>query len=59
MLSRLPSLSDVVREPEDDMTLACGIAGDAEVIVTRDKDLLTLGSYRGVVILSVGGRYEP
>lgn len=41
----------VVRDPDDDKILACAIAAGAEYLVTRDKDLLSLDSYRGIAIL--------
>ena len=33
------------------MCLAAGVTGRAEYIVTRDKDLLSLGSYEGIPIV--------
>jgi putative PIN family toxin of toxin-antitoxin system len=42
----------VCRDPDDDRVLATALAGEAEAIVTGDADLLTLGSYAGVAILS-------
>jgi hypothetical protein len=40
-----------MRDPNDDMVIACGVAGRAERIVTRDKDLLPVESYQGIAIL--------
>ncbi len=51
VLSDVPEIR-VVRDPNDDMILACAIASDADVLVSRDKDLLSLGSYEGVAILT-------
>jgi len=42
----------VCRDPDDDWILATAIAGDVECIVTGDKDLLTIGRYQGVEIVS-------
>jgi putative PIN family toxin of toxin-antitoxin system len=42
----------VCRDPDDDWVLATAIAGQAEAIVTGDGDLLALGVYEGVAILS-------
>lgn len=42
----------VCRDPDDDRVLATALAGEAEAIVTGDADLLTLGSYEGIAILS-------
>jgi putative PIN family toxin of toxin-antitoxin system len=38
-------VSGVVRDPEDDMIIACAATVAAEYLVTRDKDLLALGKY--------------
>lgn len=40
------------RDPDDDWVLATAIAGQAEVIVTGDDDLLCLRSFQGIAILS-------
>jgi uncharacterized protein len=40
------------RDPDDDLVLATALAGGAEVIVTGDADLLTIGSYSGVELIS-------
>ena len=42
----------VCRDPDDDWVLATAVAGEAEAIVTGDADLLTLGSYSGIPIIS-------
>ena len=42
----------VCRDPDDDYLLACAAAGAADYVVTGDEDLLAVGSYRGVAILS-------
>jgi uncharacterized protein len=46
-------LSVVRRDPDDDKFLECAVAGRAECLVTGDRDLLDLGSYRRVQILTV------
>jgi putative PIN family toxin of toxin-antitoxin system len=43
----------VVRDPDDDHVIACALEAEAEVIVSNDDDLLTLGRYRNIAILSV------
>jgi putative PIN family toxin of toxin-antitoxin system len=52
IVSDLPSLSGIVRDPNDDIVLACAMAGEASYVVTRDDDLLSLGTYKGVAIVS-------
>ena len=41
-------------DPSDDRILECAVAADAEVIVSGDKHLLALGSFRGMPIQRVG-----
>jgi len=45
-------LAGVVRDPNDDMIVAAAIDSRADTIVSRDKDLLLLGIFRGVPIIS-------
>jgi putative PIN family toxin of toxin-antitoxin system len=42
----------VVRDPKDVMILACAVGGKADLIVSSDKDLLTLVSYENISILT-------
>lgn len=42
----------VSRDVDDDVVLATGVAAEAGVIVTGDQDLLVLGQYAGIDILS-------
>lgn len=44
MISPLGSIPPYTRDPKDDKFIACALAGDAEVVISVDKDLLTLGS---------------
>jgi probable toxin-antitoxin system toxin component, PIN family len=47
------SAVDMIKEdPDDNMFLTCALYSGAEYIVSGDKHLLGLGSYRGVKILS-------
>jgi putative PIN family toxin of toxin-antitoxin system len=39
----------VVRDPEDDMVIACAVAAGAEYLVTRDHDLLSLERHAGTI----------
>lgn len=47
-----PLAEPVSRDPDDDVVLACALAAQAEAIVSGDADLLVLGSYRGIPILT-------
>ena len=47
-----PLEAAVCRDPDDDWVLATAIAGEAEAIVTGDGDLLALGVFQGVTILT-------
>lgn len=38
----------IVRDPNDDMIVACAIAAGAAFVVTRDKDMLSLDHYEGI-----------
>jgi putative PIN family toxin of toxin-antitoxin system len=40
----------VCRDPEDDAILGCAVEGEADYLVTGDKDLLVLKEYRGIRI---------
>jgi putative PIN family toxin of toxin-antitoxin system len=42
----------ICRDPDDDMILECAERAHATVIVTGDKDLLTLGSYKHTRIIN-------
>lgn len=42
----------VCRDPNDDMVLECAVLAGANGIVTRDKDLLVLGSYQRIRLLT-------
>jgi putative PIN family toxin of toxin-antitoxin system len=40
------------RDPDDDIVLACAVASRADLIVSGDKDLLTLKQYQCIPILN-------
>jgi len=44
--------SGICRGPDDDKFLACAVSASADFIVTGDKDLLSLGTYKSVEIIS-------
>ena len=43
---------DVCRDPDDNRVLETAILGEAAAIVSGDKDLLVLGDYEGVAIVT-------
>lgn len=47
-----PLAGPVSRDADDDVVLATAVAAEAGVIVTGDQDLLVLGQYGGIDILS-------
>jgi predicted nucleic acid-binding protein len=55
-LSDLVELPETIprirRDPNDDRIFACAVAGEADVIVSGDDDLLALGRVRDIAILS-------
>jgi putative PIN family toxin of toxin-antitoxin system len=42
----------VCRDPDDDNVLAAAMAGECQVLITGDKDLLELKAYKNIFILS-------
>lgn len=50
---------DVVeRDPDDNRVLECATAARSEFVVTGDTDLLALGSFRGIAIVTVASFLE-
>jgi len=48
----IPRLLDAVpRDPDDNMVLECALDGGAQYIVSGDKDLLTLETFRDIQIV--------
>jgi putative PIN family toxin of toxin-antitoxin system len=48
-----PSLPESVSDdPDDDKFIACAIAGDAEIIISGDRDLIKIGEHKGVKIVT-------
>lgn len=46
------NLHGVCRDPKDDMIIECAVNGNADVIVSGDKDLLTIGNYGHIRIIT-------
>jgi putative PIN family toxin of toxin-antitoxin system len=46
------SVPRICRDPDDDWVIACAVAGQADAIVSGDKDLLALGWAGEIPILS-------
>ena len=46
------TVTGMCRDPKDEPILECAERAEAECIVTGDHDLLSLGSYRGIRILT-------
>jgi putative PIN family toxin of toxin-antitoxin system len=61
-LSLVAALSDVVilpddipeisRDPDDDLLIACAVVGEADLLVSGDRDLLDLGKVGRIPILT-------
>lgn len=43
---------DAVRDPKDRAVLACAVGGEADYVVSGDKDLLVLGHYQSILIIT-------
>ena len=51
-MSRHQRIPRASRDPADDMVLAAALGGHGDTIVTGDKDLLDLGAYEGMPVLT-------
>jgi uncharacterized protein len=54
-ISCRPVISEIKiisKDPEDNMFIECAIANDADYIISGDKHLLELESYKNIIILS-------
>jgi len=52
MLTDLPTLTGVVRDPNDDMVIATAVRAQAAYLITRDLDLLSLQTYENITIVT-------
>ena len=50
--------SDACRDPEDIPILGTAVWGAAALLVTVDKDLLSLEQFRGIPIIKPGGFWK-
>jgi hypothetical protein len=46
------SILGVTRDPKDDAVVACAVEGKADCIVSGDQDLLVLGTYQGIQVVT-------
>jgi putative PIN family toxin of toxin-antitoxin system len=53
-----PIHGDACRDPEDLPILGTAVGGAAALLVTVDKDLLSLGQFRGMPIIKPGGFWK-
>ena len=45
-------VSNICRDADDDNVLACALAAKADYLVTGDSDLLIIGIFRGIKIIT-------
>lgn len=53
LVLQIDAVPTASRDPDDDHVLACAVAARAQYVVTGDDDLLVLGSYEGISMVSV------
>lgn len=58
LVSEAPALPIKIRDPADRVVLAEAIAGEADVLVTGDRDLLDIGARAPIPILSPRGFWD-
>ena len=49
---QLPEIRVIERDPKDDMIVSCAVAVGANYIISRDRDLLDLGNYQQIQIVT-------
>ncbi len=54
ILVQITETINVCRDPKDNMILELAVSGEADVIISGDKDLLALSPFRGISILTPG-----
>jgi putative PIN family toxin of toxin-antitoxin system len=53
LLVELSEMPQVSRDPKDDKFLATAVAGEADYLISEDRDLLDIEEYRGSKIVDV------
>ena len=51
LVTPAPNITGISRDPNDDVVLATAYQAGVPYLVTRDDDLLSLGSYEGITII--------
>ena len=51
VVTHLPEIRVIERDPKDDMIIACAVAVSADYIISRDRDLLDLGNHEQIQIV--------
>ena len=52
LVTPVPIPPTVLDDPDDDHVLACALAGNAELVVSGDRDLLWLKTFRDIPIIT-------
>ncbi len=52
VVNQAPIAPSVARDPDDDQVLACAVAAEANLIVSGDRDLLSLATFEGIPIVT-------
>jgi len=55
---RPAAIDPTVRDPDDDHVLACALGAQAELVITRDQDLLDLRNFQGIAVLAARDALE-
>ena len=58
LVDPLPIPPTILADPDDDHVLACALAAQAELIVSGDRHLLGMGSFRSIEIITAAQALE-